>query len=106
MIIQTGNRTDIPAFYSEWFANRLREGFGHIDAFSAMAGKIILVNNYAICDPYTIGEGCENSVWWNCPNDSTHSYVMTPKNSLLYHTRDKEACPICKGLRRKKRHFI
>ena len=27
MIIQTGNRTDIPAFYAEWFANRLREGF-------------------------------------------------------------------------------
>lgn len=27
MIIQTGNRTDIPAFYSRWFANRLREGY-------------------------------------------------------------------------------
>lgn len=27
MIIQIGNRTDIPAFYSEWFANRLKEGF-------------------------------------------------------------------------------
>lgn len=27
MIIQTGNRTDIPAFYTEWFANRLQEGF-------------------------------------------------------------------------------
>lgn len=27
MILQTGMRTDIPAFYSEWFANRLREGF-------------------------------------------------------------------------------
>ena len=27
MIIQTGNRTDIPAFYSEWFTGRLREGF-------------------------------------------------------------------------------
>ncbi len=26
MIIQTGNRTDIPAFYAEWFANRLQEG--------------------------------------------------------------------------------
>ena len=26
MIINTGQRTDIPAFYSEWFANRLREG--------------------------------------------------------------------------------
>lgn len=27
MIIQTGLRTDIPAFYAKWFANRLREGF-------------------------------------------------------------------------------
>ena len=27
MIINTGQRTDIPAFYDEWFANRLREGF-------------------------------------------------------------------------------
>lgn len=27
MIIQTGMRTDIPAFYSEWFLNRLREGY-------------------------------------------------------------------------------
>ena len=27
MIIQTGNHTDIPAFYSEWFANRLKEGY-------------------------------------------------------------------------------
>lgn len=27
MIIQTGMRTDIPAFYSDWFSNRLKEGF-------------------------------------------------------------------------------
>ncbi len=27
MIIQTGQRTDIPAFYSEWFTNRLKEGY-------------------------------------------------------------------------------
>ena len=27
MIIQTGMRTDIPAFYSEWLANRLKEGY-------------------------------------------------------------------------------
>jgi len=27
VIINTGQRTDIPAFYSEWFANRLKEGF-------------------------------------------------------------------------------
>lgn len=27
MIINTGQRTDIPAFYAKWFANRLTEGF-------------------------------------------------------------------------------
>lgn len=27
MIIQTGMRTDIPAFYSEWLLNRIREGY-------------------------------------------------------------------------------
>ena len=27
MIINTGQRTDIPAFYSQWLLNRLREGF-------------------------------------------------------------------------------
>lgn len=27
MIINTGQRTDIPAFYAEWVANRLKEGF-------------------------------------------------------------------------------
>ncbi|WP_303869044.1 DUF1848 domain-containing protein [Acetobacterium wieringae] len=27
MILNTGNRTDIPAFYSEWFYNRIRAGF-------------------------------------------------------------------------------
>jgi len=27
MILNTGNRTDIPAFYSEWFYNRIQAGF-------------------------------------------------------------------------------
>ena len=27
MIIQTGIRTDIPAFYSQWFMNRIKEGY-------------------------------------------------------------------------------
>lgn len=27
MILNTGNRTDIPAFYSDWFFNRIKEGF-------------------------------------------------------------------------------
>lgn len=27
MILNTGNRTDIPAYYSKWFYNRIKEGF-------------------------------------------------------------------------------
>ena len=27
MIINTGSRTDIPAFFSQWFLNRISEGF-------------------------------------------------------------------------------
>ncbi|MCE5210147.1 MAG: DUF1848 domain-containing protein, partial [Deltaproteobacteria bacterium] len=27
MIISCSRRTDIPAFYSDWFVNRLREGY-------------------------------------------------------------------------------
>jgi len=30
MIISASRRTDIPAFYSEWFVNRLREGFLYV----------------------------------------------------------------------------
>ena len=27
MIINTGQRTDIPAFYAKWFMNRIKEGY-------------------------------------------------------------------------------
>lgn len=27
MVLNTGSRTDIPAYYSKWFYNRIREGF-------------------------------------------------------------------------------
>lgn len=30
MIVNTGNRTDIPAFYAEWFFNRIQAGFVHV----------------------------------------------------------------------------
>lgn len=30
MIINTGNRTDIPAYYSKWFFNRIKEGYVYV----------------------------------------------------------------------------
>ena len=38
MIINTGMRTDIPAFYSEWFMNRIREGCMTQETFEAAIG--------------------------------------------------------------------
>ena len=63
-------------------------------------------NNYAICDPDTINDVCDTHVWWICLKEKTHFYVMTPRDRLIYKKRGKEACPYCKGRRRKKRHFI
>ena len=30
MIINTGGRTDIPAFYAKWLINRIREGYVYV----------------------------------------------------------------------------
>ena len=65
-----------------------------------------LVNNYLLADPDRISDACNISVWWNCPKDKTHVYSMSPKRKLMYQKRNKESCPYCKGLRRKKRHFV
>ena len=44
MIINTGQRTDIPAFYSKWFINRIREGFVYVrnPYFPKVVTKFIL----------------------------------------------------------------
>ena len=49
MILNTGNRTDIPAFYSEWLMNRFREGY----ALSRNPYNPGLVTRYLL-DPETI----------------------------------------------------
>ena len=38
MIISISRRTDIPAFYSEWFFNRLKEGY-HVRAFNKLCSS-------------------------------------------------------------------
>ena len=49
MILQTGFRTDIPGFYSTWFANRLRAGFVLVrNPYDPQS-----VTRYAICLLYT-----------------------------------------------------
>jgi len=64
------------------------------------------VNNYILADPDQILDSCTTPVWWTCSENMNHEYTMTPANRVLYQKRRKKSCPYCKGLRRKKRHFI
>lgn len=64
------------------------------------------ISNYLLADPDKIGESCAIPVWWNCPHDQTHHYLMSPKQRLLFQKRQQEPCLYCKGRRRKKHHFI
>lgn len=49
MILNTGNRTDIPAYYGKWFANRLKEGY----VFSRNPYNPQLIKKY-ILDPKVV----------------------------------------------------
>lgn len=49
MIINTGNRTDIPAFYSRWFYNRIKEGY----VFARNPYNPLHVTRYML-DPETV----------------------------------------------------
>lgn len=43
MIIQTGMRTDIPAFYSQWLQNRIKEGYDY--DLCTKAAECIFIRN-------------------------------------------------------------
>ena len=64
------------------------------------------INNYILCNPDEISDNYEEKVWWFCKNDDKHKFRCTPKKMLLYQKRGFEPCTYCKGLRRKKRHFV
>lgn len=64
------------------------------------------LSNYLLADPDQIGDSCIIPVWWNCPHDQEHHYMMSPKQRLLFQKRQQEPCLYCKGRRRKKHHFI
>ena len=64
------------------------------------------INNYVLVDPEQILDSCITPVWWTCSENPEHEYTMSPAKRILFQKRRKKTCPYCKGLRRKKRHFI
>ena len=71
-----------------------------------LMGEWVYVNNYALADPDRISERSSSIVWWQCPAKPKHRYTMSVSNRVMFKTRHREACPFCKGLRRKKRHYV
>lgn len=51
MILSASRRTDIPAFYGEWFVNRLEEGFALVrnPLNARMVSKLLLRPQYVEC---------------------------------------------------------
>ena len=62
--------------------------------------------NYVLADPKQIKDTCTTRVWWICRKNQDHVYPMTVKNRVMYEKRGREACPYCKGRRRKLSHFM
>lgn len=64
------------------------------------------VNNLLIANPAEITELSNMSVWWICQENPDHRYKIQVKERIAYRKRNKKACSICKGYRRKQEHFI
>ena len=65
------------------------------------------VNNYVIADPDSIGESSHYKAWFKCMKDLSHgSYEMLVYRRVLMKARGRIPCPICRGVRRKKHHFV
>ena len=65
-----------------------------------------VINNYLLINPDEILESCTEKVWWKCKNNPKHRFIMSPKQRVRFACRNLEPCINCRGLRRKKRHFI
>ncbi|MBP3784454.1 MAG: zinc-ribbon domain-containing protein [Butyrivibrio sp.] len=63
------------------------------------------LNNCALCKPTEVSDKAERTVWWICPNDTSHHYPMFISQRVEMAYRGREACPYCRGHRIKKRHF-
>ncbi|MEW4353823.1 zinc-ribbon domain-containing protein [Streptococcus pneumoniae] len=64
------------------------------------------LNNMLLANPDEISEKSNIKVWWLCKNDLEHRYQMSVSRKIKYDKRKKETCIICKGLRRKREHFV
>ena len=64
------------------------------------------VNNFLITSPTEITELSNMSVWWICQENLNYCYKIQVKERMAYRKRNKKACSICKGYKRKQEHVV
>lgn len=63
--------------------------------------------NYVLADPNQVSENSNTTVWWTCQKNPEHgNYPMAVSTRVLFKLRKRIACPMCRGRRRRKRHFV
>jgi len=95
-IISASRRTDIPAFYGDWFMNRLKEGFaGVVNPFGGQRYLVSLKNEDVVCfvfwsknftpflENLKIIESLDYKFYFN--------YTVTALPSVFEHNLDKKA---------------
>ncbi len=86
MILNTGSRTDIPAFFGGWLLNRFREGF----VMARNPYRPELVTRYRL-DPQAVDAAIKRAA--RCPISTTHlnlpqslAYPRYPSTSIVAAT--------------------
>lgn len=62
--------------------------------------------NYLIVNPYHVSENDTSVVFWGCEDNDNHIYEMAINARVENKMRGIKSCPICKGRRRKRMHYI
>jgi len=65
-----------------------------------------LANHLLPITPDEVSDSSSYKFWWQCKNDASHHYTMSPKSRLMFQKRMREPCLYCRGHRRKLNHFI
>ena len=65
-----------------------------------------LTNNYLNVNPNHVTENDTSVVFWECENNDDHIYEMAINARVENKMRGIESCPICRGRRRKKMHYV
>lgn len=61
------------------------------------------LNNLLLLNPKKIISNSRKNAWWICQKNPEHRYIS---NKIMHVKREKAPCLFCKGLRRKKEHFV